>query len=210
LRHDLHIPGFAYDLRPVTLDDAEFIVQMRSDAEKTRFLHPIELTVEAQQEYLQQYFERENDYYFVVERRSDKLREGLAGIYDLRLPARAAEWGRWILRPGSFAAVESALRIYEAAFERLQLEEVCGHTFLDNKAVVSFHDRCGLERRAILRDYYQINGQGYDVVEHVLRRQSWPRVRAMLEPRARQIARRFEDLAAGDMATDAVERASRP
>jgi RimJ/RimL family protein N-acetyltransferase len=192
LKHDLHIRGFAFGLRPITLEDAEFIVQLRSDPERTRFLHPVPLAVEAQRAYLKQYFDRENDYYFVIECHRDNSREGLVGIYDVDLQERAGEWGRWILRPGSLAAVESALRIYEAAFEHLHLEQIYSHTFLDNRSVVSFHDHCGLSQRAVRRGYYTIQGRSYDAVEHVLNRCDWPHVRPLLEPRARMIAQRME------------------
>jgi len=192
LRHDLHVPGFAFGLRPITLDDAEFIVQLRSDPERTRYLYPIVATVEAQTAHLKEYLEREDDYHFVVERQPGNTREGLVGIYNLNLEERSAEWGRWILRPGSLAAVESALRTYEAAFEHLQLEKVCSHTLVENRSVVSFHDHCGLKRLAIRPDYYSFRGRSYDVVEHVLQRRDWPQVRQLLELLARTIARQLE------------------
>ena len=192
MRHDLHVRGFAFGLRPITLEDAEFIVQLRSDPDRTRFLHPIPLSIEAQRAYLEQYFDRENDYYFVVERDRDSSREGLVGIYHVDPEEGTAEWGRWILRAASLASVESALRTYQAAFECLHLEEVRAHTVVDNRSVVSFHDHCGLRRRAVRRGYYAIGGRTYDVVEHVLNRCDWPHVRQLLEPRARMIAQRIE------------------
>lgn len=189
MKHDLHIRGFAFGLRPITLEDAEFIVELRSDPQRTRFMHPIPLSVEAQRAYLEEYFRREGDYYFVVERHSESYHEGLAAIYNVDMEKRTAEWGRWIMRPGSLAPVESALRIYEAAFDYLHLEEVYGHTITENKVVVSFHDRCGLTRRALLPSYYSIGQMTYDAVEHVLTRQNWPRVRQSLEPIAKIAAR---------------------
>jgi len=190
MRHDLHVRGFAFGLRPVTLEDAEFIVELRSNPQRARFLHPILPSVEAQRDYLKQYFEREDDYYFVVERHRDNSPEGLIGIYNVGLKEQTADVGRWILRPGSLAPVESYLRIFEAAFDRLRLEQVCTHVIVENRSVVSFHDHCGLKRRAVRRAYYDFGGAIYDVVEHVLNRGDWPRVRQLLEPKAQLIARR--------------------
>jgi RimJ/RimL family protein N-acetyltransferase len=193
VKHDLHLRGFAFGLRPITLEDAEFILELRADRQRSRFLHPIALSVEAQRAYLEEYFKREDDYYFVVERQRENSREGLAAIYNVDAQKRSAEWGRWILRPGSLASAESALRIYEAAFDYLHLEEVHCHTISENRAVVSFHDRCGLTRRATLPRYFTIDQMTYDAVEHVLTRQNWPRVRQSMEPIAKMIGERLQD-----------------
>ena len=192
MKHDLHIGGFAFDLRPITLEDADFIVELRSDRQHCRFLRPFPLTLETQRAYLEEYFRREGDYYFVVERRRDNHREGLAAIYDVNLEKRCAEWGRWILRPHSLAAAECALRIYEAAFDHLHLDEVYCRTIAKNEQVVGFHDRCGLARRAILPGYASFEGTTYDSIEQVLTRENWPRVRRSMELKARLIARRIE------------------
>jgi RimJ/RimL family protein N-acetyltransferase len=188
----LHIRGFAFGLRPITLEDAEFIIELRSDTQRSRFLHPVPLSVEAQTAYLKQYLARENDYYFVIECQRDRSHEGLIGIYDIKLEGRTAEWGRWILRPGSLASVESALRIYEAAFDHLCIEQICTHTIVDNRSVVSFHEHCGLKQRAVRKGYYNFGGRSYDVVEQVLDRRDWPPVRQLLEAKARRIAQRVE------------------
>ena len=99
--------------------------------------------------------------------------------------------GRWILRTGSLASVESALRIYESAFDYLRLETVCSRTILENRSVVSFHDRCSLSGRVIREGYYSMPERTYGLIEHALNRGDWPRVRQLLEPKAKLIARRI-------------------
>lgn len=192
MKHDLYIRGFAFGLRPLTVEDAEFIVELRSDRQRSRFLHPIPPSVEAQRAYVLEYFERAGDYYFVVVRQGKNSREGLVAIYNADLRKRTADWGRWILRPGSWASVESALRIYEAAFDYLQLDEVRSQTICENRHVVGFHDRCGVPRQGVLRGYYKMDQMTYDVIEHVLTRRDWPRVRQSLEPLARKVAERLQ------------------
>jgi hypothetical protein len=116
----------------------------------------------------------------------------LVAIYNADLRKGTADWGRWILRPGSLASVESALRIYEAAFDHLKLEEVRSQTICENKHVVAFHDRCGVPRHGVLRGYYTMDDETYDVVEHCLTRGDWPRVRQSMEPLARKVAERLQ------------------
>jgi RimJ/RimL family protein N-acetyltransferase len=192
MQHDLRLAGHAYRLRPVELDDAEFIVALRTrDPQWVRYLHPIPQDTEQQRRWLRSYFDRQNDYYFVVENRDSRDRHGLVGIYNIDPVVQTGEWGRWILRPGSFAAVETALLVYRVAFEYLQLRSVYCITVADNLSVVSFHDSCGLARAAFLPRHFELAGVPYDGVKHVCMHENWPIVRSRLEVQAERIARRL-------------------
>jgi RimJ/RimL family protein N-acetyltransferase len=191
MRHDIRVVGHAFALRPVDLTDAPLIVALRADTERARHLHPVELDIAAQEEYLSDYFQREGDYYFVIVRRAARDdAEGLIGIYDVDDERRRAEWGRWITHRTSLAAVESAWLIYRVAFERLGLREVYCHTLEGNTAALSFHDRCGLTRRDRLQGKVEIGGERHAVIEHVLDREAWATVSELLETRARRLASR--------------------
>ncbi|MBC8095256.1 MAG: GNAT family N-acetyltransferase [Akkermansiaceae bacterium] len=190
MKHDLQLKGHAFGLRPVTLEDAGLVVELRTSTERSQFLNPISSSVEVQREWLQRYFDRPGDYYFVINRERDNFPEGLIGLYDLDSAGQRAEWGRWIVRPGSLAAVESAFLIYQAGFERLGLAEIYCRTLAANAAVVSFHDSCGLSRRGVIKEAFEINGSKHDAVEHFLTRDAWPSVKSGLESKASFIARR--------------------
>jgi RimJ/RimL family protein N-acetyltransferase len=185
LRHDIHIPGHAFRLRPVREADAAYIVALRSRA--GAFLNRGAPSEDTQLQWLARYFDRAGDYYFVVESANGWRREGLVGVYDVRASARIAEWGRWLLEPGSNAAVESALLIYRCAFDRLRLERVRCRTLSANAAAVAFHDSCGLARTP--GDVFiEHNGEHCPAVEHVLSRGEWSRVGEQLESLARRFA----------------------
>lgn len=188
MRHDLRIEGFGYRLRPIAVDDSEFVVELRSDPELTRYLHPISGVVADQERWIERYYERPGDYYFVVERRRDARREGTVAVYDEDAAARTAEWGRWIIRPGSLAALESATLVYRAAFDELGLEEVRCLTVADNARVVSFHDSYGLERVGVRTGAVSLGCADYDLVEHRLTRARWVEIRAAAEAKAERVA----------------------
>lgn len=190
MRHNITIRGHAYRLRPVADTDAELIVSLRSDAVLSRFLHTTSPRVEDQLAWLQRYYERNGDYYFVIERQKDSRAEGLIAIYDLDTVSKTAEWGRWILRPDSNAAVESCWLIYGVGFEQLGMTEIFCRTVADNKKVVSFHDSCGLKNRRTLSNHVQIGGQTFDSVEHRLDKDSWPIIATNLERISSLAARR--------------------
>jgi RimJ/RimL family protein N-acetyltransferase len=192
MRHSYHLDGHAFGLRPVELADAEFIVQLRArDPQRVRYLHPVAPDVQLQRNWIERYFEREHDYYWVVEQLEPRLPEGLLGIYDLKPADKTAEWGRWVLRPASLAAVESALLVYRAAFDLLGLEALFCFTVADNLPVISFHDSSGLSRQGLLKAHFKLGDGIYDAVKHVCTRESWPNVRNRLEPQARLIGERF-------------------
>lgn len=187
MRHDLTVEGTAFRIRPIAEADAPAIINLRSDPLKNRFIHSISPKIEDQLAWLDRYFSRTGDYYFAVETRAGAHFEGTIALYDVA--DGKGEWGRWVLRPGSPAAPESALLIYRAAFERLGLDEVYCRTVALNESVLSFHDRCGLSRRGLLRNAVQLADGLVDVVEHYLTAQQWPGACNRLAPQAERIAR---------------------
>lgn len=190
MRHNIKIDGVAYRLRPVTVQDAALIVEMRSDAGLSRFLHPISPLVSDQEEWLGRYFERPNDYYFIVEHIRSGQGEGAVGIYDLDNINKCAEWGRWILRRGSMAALESAILVYRAAFEILGLSSVYCRTVADNTRVVSFHSSFGLVENRRLGNHMDLGEGPVDAVEHRMTSSMWEDLRPSLETKARRLAMR--------------------
>jgi RimJ/RimL family protein N-acetyltransferase len=193
MRHSHQLDGWAYRLRPVALEDAGLIIELRGgEGQRARYLHPISPDPVLQREWIARYLERGNDYYWVIERLDGKRAEGLIGIYDLKPGEQMAEWGRWILRPDSLAAAASALLIYRAAFEILKLESMYCLTIADNLPVVSFHDSCGLPRVELLKQHLELGGQRFDAVKHLCAKESFVTVRQQLEPQAQLIARRLQ------------------
>jgi RimJ/RimL family protein N-acetyltransferase len=193
MRHEIVANGHGYRLRPIAVDDAPLVIAFRGDAERARHLHAIGPDVAAQEAWLRRYLERPDDYYFVIERTrgADPGPEGLVALYDVDVAGDAAEWGRWIVARGSLAATESAWLIYRVGFDVLGMSEVYCRTLRDNGAVLSFHDRCGLERRRELDLPADGPGSTWRAVEHVLTRQGWPAVSALLSDRSERLAARL-------------------
>ena len=186
MRHDIRLIGFGFGLRPVEMRDAAEIVALRTDPRNQRFINETSSSIADQEAWLQRYFERAGDWYFVIHHLASGITEGVVGIYDYDSAANAAEWGRWVLRHGSIAAIESALLVYRAAFEAVRLDAVYCRTVADNVQVVSFHDSSGVPRANLLEGSAVIRGVAYDQVEHRIDRARF----AQMEPRLGQLARR--------------------
>jgi RimJ/RimL family protein N-acetyltransferase len=177
MRHDINLACINYRLRPVTLADAAFIVELRSDPVRTRFLHEISPRVEDQVSWLERYFERPGDYYFIIEDVDLAQPAGTIGIYDMSEDASHATWGRWITKPNPLAAMESVWLICEIAFSRLGLASVSSLTIVDNVPVISLHDRFGATRSALREGLYIVRGECKSAVEHTIRAGDWPTLR---------------------------------
>lgn len=189
MRHDLTSEGIAFRIRPVREDDAEFIISLRNNPDLNQYLHQTSNQVSDQIEWLRKYFERAGDYYFVIERKETGSAEGLISIYDVDESQHVAEWGRWILKPKSLAAVESAMLIYQVAFDFLHLKTVFCRTVADNKSVVSFHDSCGILDKKLLPNHFSLNGRRLDAVEHRIDFDTYQKMKSKLEMLARATAR---------------------
>jgi RimJ/RimL family protein N-acetyltransferase len=185
LEHDFSLPGHAFRIRPLVRTDAAFVVGVR--ASSPRFINLGATTVETQEEWIAEYLARAHDYCFVVERLRDGSREGIVGIYGVEPATRRAEWGRFVLRGGSIAAVETAWLVYRCGFERIGLERMYCRTLLDNEKVVAFHDSCGLERVPRLVEV-EHDGRAAYAVEHILARDRWRNVAPRLERLAARLA----------------------
>lgn len=146
VKHNMLI-GKHIALRLVEIGDAELIVTLRTDARRNSHLSAVSPEVSAQASWLKRYKEREaagSEYYFVIE--ADATAVGLLRMYDIEGPS--FRWGSWIIRPGapSYCAIESALILYDFAFESLGLTLCRFEVRKDNERVWAFHERMGATR----------------------------------------------------------------
>jgi RimJ/RimL family protein N-acetyltransferase len=191
MRHNLSVAGHAFRLRPIVDDDAPLVLRLRNDPELKRYLHATPEGLDEQLGWLARYYERPGDFYFVVEHLDSGIAEGVISIYDVDIKSDCGEWGRWILRPGSLAAVESAWLIYRCGFEQLDLRSVYCRTVANNARVISFHDSCGIRDRRVLPGHFDLGGERLDAVEHRVDREAWAEISPRLEQLARLMARRL-------------------
>src|SRR5262245_1871979 len=108
--------------------DAAFIVMLRTDPRRSSFIGPTTSRIEDQEVWLERYFARDGDYYFIVERVSDGAPVGTIAIYDENRVAKSAQWGRWISQVGTRSGIEGLLLVYRVAFDVLGLDMVYSHT----------------------------------------------------------------------------------
>jgi RimJ/RimL family protein N-acetyltransferase len=170
MKHDLYIDGYSYRLRPVSTEDAPFIVRVRTEnAERNKFIHPISQSIDAQIQWIEKYYKVNGDYYFVIENTFTGDPEGLISVYNIN--DKKGEAGRWVIKTDSLAAVESFYLLYRLAFEKVFLDEVYCTVIKENKPVIAFHKTAGQKTRRIIPEYYLLNNVKYNAVEFYMEKE---------------------------------------
>ena len=188
MKHDYEVVGPSFSLRPVSLSDAIFIHELRSNEYLNRFINHGATTVEEQETWITEYYKRENDYYFVITDNMDKSNHGLISAYGCT--KNTSEWGRWVIKQGSLSALESAWLIYRFCFEVLKLSSVYCRTLKKNEKVVLFHNAMLGYTGFTLKNYVTLDGLSHDAVEHVLEADDWGSIRGGVLKKLERLSQR--------------------
>jgi RimJ/RimL family protein N-acetyltransferase len=185
MKHSLEAEGFGVHLRPVRLEDAAFIVWLRNLSHAKGRVGDSAPDVANQEAWLKSYFEREGDYYFIIETVS-RIPVGAYGIYNLE--GTSAESGRWIIRADVPAAIPSAILAFELAFKRLGLRELRAATVSTNRSVLSLNLKFGFRQTGVEVAAQTIGGKPVDLVQFLLSQEDWFNRHDALLPLARLAA----------------------
>ena len=160
--------------RLVDEDDADFILSLRIDPEKNRFISPVENDLDAQKKWITDYKEREKrkkEFYFIIES-LDGEKLGTIRLYDFRGDSFC--WGSWVLKNDApaYAAVESALMIYHIAIYDLGFRQSHTDVRKNNTAVKNFLLQFGAEITGEddLNTYFRMTRETYETTRGTYRR----------------------------------------
>jgi RimJ/RimL family protein N-acetyltransferase len=170
MRHDIHLEGFNLRVRPVRIEDAAFIVWLRNLDYVRGNVGDSATDVAAQEAWLRAYFEREGDYYFVVES-SGGIPLGTLGIYNVN--GTSAEKGRHIMRTEVMAGVPTGILTTELAFGSMGLHELRARIVASNMTVQSLHRKSGFKEVGRVAAAQMIDGKPVDMVEFLITAEDW-------------------------------------
>jgi len=130
------------------IDDAEFILELRTNATYNKHLSITKASLMDQRHWLKDYKLREKDnkeYYFIIYRKDSNERIGTVRLYDFIDNKKSFCWGSWILneRKTASSALESALLVYKVGFYSLGFEQSHFDVRKDNDKVIAFHKKMG-------------------------------------------------------------------
>jgi len=176
--HSLHTEGYGIRLRPVRMEDAAFIVWLRNQEHVKGKVGDSATDVAGQEAWLEAYFKREGDYYFIPETPGG-IPLGTTSIYDIH--GTRGEKGRHIMRPEVMeVGVPAGMLATDLAFGKLGLHELYSTSVSTNLPVHSLHRKSGFKQVGIRRAAQFIGGEPVDLVEFILKAEDWPRFRDRL------------------------------
>lgn len=181
MRHNIQAEGFNIRVRPVRLEDAAFIVWLRNLDYVKGNVGDSAMDVAGQEAWLQQYFERDNDYYFMVESLKG-IPLGTHGIYNVN--GTSAERGRHIMRREAMAGVPTAVLSADWAFGSMRLRELRSWVVATNAEALSIHRKSGFKEVGRIAEAQMIDGKPVDKVEFLFTAEEWKKRRDHVLPLA--------------------------
>lgn len=159
MRKAERVVGKTLTFRNAGVKDAAFILSLRIDSEKSRYLSSVSGSLADQEAWLERYAQASDQAYFIIEYQSKPI--GTVRLYDSQ--GESFCWGSWILKNGcpKHAAMESALMVYAYAVDHLGFTEAHFDVRRGNDRVWKFHERFGARRvkETELDYFYQLDGK---------------------------------------------------
>ena len=183
MKHSVILKNEERTLRPVTVDDAEFIVMLRNQSHAKGCVNDTSLDVEKQRQWIRDYLERDNEYYWIIETPSGEP-FGTTSLYHYDAEKNQIESGRWVELKGekyTYNFFKSTIQINEFAFNVLQVNQIVFDVVVTNKRVIRYHQSYGAEMTGVERGAVVLDGVPYDVVWMQITREKWPGIRTFLE-----------------------------
>lgn len=150
-------------LRDAEESDAEFILKLRTDPKKSKFLSTTSASIDDQIAWMKSYKSSDDQAYFIIEdKKCNKL--GCIRMYNPSLTS--FDWGSWLIVDGAapYVALESALSIYSYA-RRLGFVKARIDVRKDNCSAWKFHENifgAVLVRETNLDRFYEVSSDEID------------------------------------------------
>jgi RimJ/RimL family protein N-acetyltransferase len=163
------------------MDDAAFIVWLRNLDHTKGKIGDSARDVTCQLEWLTQYFQRKDDYYFIVETPGG-IPVGTHGLYDVS--GTSAEAGRFIMRPEVPAAVATSILTFDLAFGSMDLTELRTSSVSTNRSLHSYIQKMGFRQARVETAAQTIGGQPVDLLHFAMTDSDWFNRRERFVPMA--------------------------
>lgn len=139
------ILGNLYRLRDAKVQDAAFIVSLRTDEKKRRYLSVTSPEIAQQEVWLERYARDDTQAYFVIETAAGEP-QGTIRMYDQRDDRFC--FGSWVIKAGApvACAVESVLMLYHYALDILGFSRSYFAVRKANMSVWRFMEQFGAHR----------------------------------------------------------------
>ena len=174
------IKGKTVRLRSVEEKDAEVTFRMRSDPEKSKYIHQMKGTVDDQKLFIRRQRELPNDYLFLIEDLQGNP-IGMKGVYNFNKEKNEVETGRFIGFGSQVQNIEALMLSFDFAFDILKVNRIIMSALENNSVMLGIQNRFGV--KYTYRD--RSEGFDYDNVHSVLTKEAYsitrPRIESLID-----------------------------
>lgn len=171
------LEGYGCRLRPVDVEDAEFIVNLRNQPFALGTIHATSTSIERQIRWIQDWQRRENDYYWIIETADTSCKSiGTIGFYDINLLTKEGMPGRWVMMPQAEVNIMAPFfLLYAFVFDDLSFDRVIMDVVATNRKVRKFHTLYGATYIETPMQYKDVEQEvGTPLVWFEFSKQKWP------------------------------------
>lgn len=166
-------------LRSVEEADADFVLKLRLDGMRNRFLHETKNDASFQREWICRQRKRAMDYYCVVCAANGRP-VGLSSVYEYDKSQNSAIFGRWISLGNAIENLETVRLFYDFSFENLKIQTLRTPIVRENAKIIGFWKRLG---STFVAEYEQ---DGFVMCEYAIHKQAYaseirPRIMKLLD-----------------------------
>lgn len=136
------LEGKYVNLRSVEETDAEFILSVRNDPRISKYLPPLNVTVEQQRQWISKQRADKDSYYFLLE---TPVGESLGSISVYDIVNETAETGRFCSFGDPAANIEACILLNDFCFDIIGIKTIHIWVYENNKPVISLNQSFGYE-----------------------------------------------------------------
>lgn len=160
---DEFLVGMNIKLDLVKVEDANFLLKLRTESNLNKYLSKVDDSLEKQEKWIQNYKMREyakKEYYFKC---MDKLNNnvGFARLYNIDYENKMLTFGSFIMGENKpqYAALETMILLMQIAFDFLKMEKVVLDVRKKNLHAKRFYERFGFEKynQNDIDEFYELN-----------------------------------------------------
>jgi len=188
MNHSLVAEGFGIRLRPVQMEDAAFLVWLRNLDHAKGMIGDSATDTASQEEWLKTYFERDGDYYFVIETTCG-IPVGAFGYYNMT--SESCDIGRWVVWPVVPAGVPSIIPALDMGFQHLGIHKLQLTVVSTNQRAINLYRRLCFREMHVETGAQIINGESVDQIHMVMEEDDWAKGRKTIMPVALMLGARI-------------------
>lgn len=159
LSKDFTLIRYGLKVRLVNQDDAEFILSLRADPERTKYMITLDDEISYQKEWIKEYKKREKkglDYYFIYSDMNDKT-IGVNRLSMIDNENKTAKNSSWIVIEGlKYESIKMYVIRHEIAFNLLDIQKLWGEVHKMNSKAIRINKLFGYMFKDLNSDFFYI------------------------------------------------------